>query len=168
MPFFAGASLAVGAFSAYSSSKAGAEQAEAQEDAYEREAELKLQAINAQVDDINARRQEEFDVAASQYSETTRQAMINRGRLAAAASDGGVAGSSISGVYMATFLEQARAQGQEISNFKSKNEQLNRDIRAVQIGLDMPTRPSAGYDSTGDWLGFASDALTIGNKYFNP
>lgn len=164
MPYFAAAGFAVSLFGASSSSKSQKKAAKAQQRAYEMETEMKLQAVKAQVEDINARREEEAGATADRMGEIARQALISRARYAAAASDGGLAGTTISGIYMATYLEEARARGHEIKNFESKNKQLNRDIRAAKTGLQVQPRPSSA-DTTATWVDFASQALTIGHTY---
>ena len=158
------AGLAMSAASSSASKKAGKEAAEAQKEAWEIETQLKLGAVQAQTESIVASKQEDYDATVSRMSEITRQAMMTRGRIAAGMGEAGVAGNTVSRIFMSSFFEEARARGQEIYNLDKKNKQANRDIRGVQSGLQLGTKP-AGYNTTGDNLKFASNALQIVGNY---
>ena len=146
------------------SAKAGEEAAEAQQNAYEIETHLKMAAVAAQTESILAAKDENYDRTVQRMSAVTREAMVNRGRLAASMGESGIAGNSVSNLFLQTFAAEAQARGQEIYNLSSKNKQANRDIRSAQAGLQINTRP-ANYDSTADTLKFASDALSIASNF---
>ena len=159
-----GASMAISAYGASKSAAAGEEAAELAQEQWEAEQELKKQAVTAQIESLNAAKDEAFNETVATMSNMTRTAMQQRGRMHAAAGEGGVAGSAVTSIIMTSFFEEAKARGEEIYNLDKYNEQVHRDIRAVQTGLPMGRGPS-DYDSTGDWLQFASSALSIGSSY---
>lgn len=161
---FAAASLATSAYGASQSAKAGEASAEAQQEAYAAEQELKKQAVAAQTESLLAAKSQAYDKAVSTMTDTSRQAMMQRGRMMAAAGEGGAAGSSVTSIIQSSFFEEAKARGEEIYNLDKYNEQVHRDIRGVQTGLMLGKGPS-DYDSSGDYMQFASSALSIGSSY---
>lgn len=161
---FAAGSLALGAYGASQSGKAGEAAAKAQQEAFAAEQELKKQAVQAQTESLLAAKDQAYHKAVSTMSEQTRQAMMQRGRMRAAAGEAGIAGGPVTSIIMTSYFEEAKARGEEIYNLDKYNEQVHRDIRGVQTGLMLGKGPS-DYDSTGDWLGFASQALSIGSSY---
>lgn len=161
----AAAGLIMQGASMLSSRKAGKAAAADAEEAWEVEQQMKLGAMIAQTDSLLASKQEMQDKTVDEMSEMTRQAVMTRGRISASAGESGLGGASVSQLFMTAFFEEARARGQQIYNLDKFNEQVNRDISAVQSGLQIGSRP-AGYNSTGDALRFASSALSIANTAF--
>lgn len=163
--WIAAAGLALSAYSAYSSAQAGDAAAEDAQEAYEIDRQMKLGATMAQTDSLIASKDEAQDKAVAEMSEMTRQAMMTRGRIAASSGESGLGGGSVAQVFITSYFAEATARGQQIYNLDKFNRQVNRDIRAVQSGLQIGSRP-AGYNSTGDALRFASSALSVADNYF--
>ena len=117
----AGASMAVSAYGASKSAAAGEKAAEEAREQWEAEQELKKQSVAAQIESLQAAKGQAFDKTVATMSDMTRTAMMQRGRMRAAAGEGGVAGSAVTSVIMTSYFEEAKARGEEIYNLDKYN-----------------------------------------------
>jgi len=114
------------------------------------DAELRRSATEAQIESIVAAKTEEEKAAATAMSDTSRSAAMARGRILAAAGEAGVAGGSISDQLLVNFAGESESRGRQLYNLKATKRQLNRNIRAAELGLAVNTptvtklAPSAG------------------------
>jgi hypothetical protein len=101
------------------------------------DAELHKGAVEAQVEGLIAGKEEQEKATALKMSRISRQAAIERARIITAAGEAGVAGASVSRQLLETFQHEAEGRGVELYNLKATKDQYNRDINAVQAGLQI-------------------------------
>ena len=101
------------------------------------DAELHTAAVEAQVEGLIAGKVEQENATALKMSRISRQAAIERARIITAAGEAGVAGASVSRQLLETFQHEAEGRGVELYNLKATKNQYNRDINAVQAGLQI-------------------------------
>ena len=117
-------------------------------------------ATEAQVDSILANKEEAQNATVQRMSDIAREAAVQRGRIIAAA---GVAGASPSKQLLESFYQEADARGREIYNLTAYKEQANRNIRAVEAGLqvNLPQAQQLAPSNGTAILAGALDALRI-------
>jgi len=101
------------------------------------DAELHTAAVETQVEGLIAGKVEQENATALKMSRISRQAAIERARIITAAGEAGVAGASVSRQLLETFQHEAEGRGVELYNLKATKDQYNRDINAVQAGLQI-------------------------------
>lgn len=137
VPLIAAGALALQAGSLGISYFGGKEAEKNAKDTAKHDAELVRHQAEVQVNSILDAKTEAEQKAVQNMSVMARQAAIERGRILAGAGEAGVAGGSISSQLLASYQHEAQARGEEVYNLKAYKRQANRDIAAVEAGLQI-------------------------------
>ena len=144
---------------------AGAKEADQNaKDKAKHDSELMRAATEVQVDSILAAKTEAEKATVEKMSDMARAAIIERGRIIAAAGEAGVAGGSVSRQLLQSFQYEATSRGRELYNLSAQKRQYNRDIAAAEAGLqvNLPQAQKLAPTAGAAILGGALEALTVG------